>query len=181
MARSILTFSNGFYAIFKRNFQRKSKILIAEAQEQVTANLANFSYDPLNFTYLTDAKAVDLFINLLGSPNEKLVLHGIAGLCNICLGKQCGTYAFPIKTASSQEIHVRFFFCRRSDQFRDDTQPRWHRPDFGIIASSLESDRRELHFNADPIGAGRHIRADLFDVERGQNRRPQAIHLSGYA
>lgn len=59
----------------------------SEAQEQVTANLANFSYDPLNFSYLIEAKAVDLFLQLLQNPNEKLVLHGIAGLCNLCLGK----------------------------------------------------------------------------------------------
>lgn len=55
-----------------------------EAQEQITANLANFAYDPINYKYLTDANALDLFILLLNSPNEKLVLHGSAGLCNIC-------------------------------------------------------------------------------------------------
>lgn len=56
----------------------------------MTANLANFSYDPLNFPYLTEAKAVDLFLQLLASPNEKLILHGIAGLCNLCLGNLYG-------------------------------------------------------------------------------------------
>lgn len=56
----------------------------------MTANLANFSYDPLNFPYLTEARAVDLFLQLLGSPNEKLILHGIAGLCNLCLGNVYG-------------------------------------------------------------------------------------------
>lgn len=57
-----------------------------EAQEQVTANLANFSYDPLNFDYLREAKAVELFLQLLFSPNSTLTLHAIAGLCNLCLG-----------------------------------------------------------------------------------------------
>lgn len=58
-----------------------------EAQEQVSANLANFAYDPLNFDYLKESKAVELFLQLLHSPNPNLKLHGIAGLCNICLGK----------------------------------------------------------------------------------------------
>jgi armadillo repeat-containing protein 7 len=51
----------------------------------VTANLANFSYDPINYPFLLDAKAVDLFLQLLDSNNTRLVLHGIAGLCNLCL------------------------------------------------------------------------------------------------
>lgn len=58
----------------------------AEAQEQVTANLANFSYDPLNYTYLKEAKAVELFLHLLSTHNPNLLLHGLAGLCNLCLG-----------------------------------------------------------------------------------------------
>ncbi|XP_055850526.1 armadillo repeat-containing protein 7 [Episyrphus balteatus] len=56
-----------------------------EAQEQVTANLANFAYDPINFQHLRDANAVNLFFQLITSRNERLVLHGIAGICNICL------------------------------------------------------------------------------------------------
>lgn len=70
-------------------------LFIAEAQEQVTANLANFSYDPLNYEYLRDAKAVELFLQLLSSPNPHLVLHGIAGLCNLCLGLYCFTQIIP--------------------------------------------------------------------------------------
>lgn len=61
-------------------------IAISEAQEQVTANLANFSYDPLNFEYLKESKAIELFLQLLSIPNPNLVLHGIAGLCNLCVG-----------------------------------------------------------------------------------------------
>lgn len=57
-----------------------------EAQEQVTANLANFAYDPLNYEYLKESKAVELFVHLLSSPNPNLALHGIAGICNLCLG-----------------------------------------------------------------------------------------------
>lgn len=60
-----------------------------EAHEQITANLANFAYDPINFQYLYEANALDLFILLLSSPDEKLVLHGAAGLCNICIDPRC--------------------------------------------------------------------------------------------
>lgn len=52
----------------------------------MTANLANFSYDPVNFDYLRESKAVELFLQLLSSPNPILTLHAIAGLCNLCLG-----------------------------------------------------------------------------------------------
>lgn len=62
------------------------KFLSTEAQEQVTANLANFSYDPLNYGYLRESQAVELFLQILNSPNSNLVSHGIAGLCNLCLG-----------------------------------------------------------------------------------------------
>lgn len=53
----------------------------------MTANLANFSYDPLNYIYLKEAKAIELLIELLTLPNPALVLHGISGLCNLCLCK----------------------------------------------------------------------------------------------
>lgn len=53
----------------------------------MTANLANFSYDPLNYPFLHEAKAIDLFLELLSSPNPKLLHHGTSGLCNLCLGK----------------------------------------------------------------------------------------------
>ncbi|XP_061394262.1 uncharacterized protein LOC133329815 [Musca vetustissima] len=56
-----------------------------EAQEQVTANLANFAYDPINWEYLKKKEAIQVFLELLATSNETLKLHGIAGLCNICL------------------------------------------------------------------------------------------------
>lgn len=58
----------------------------SESQEQVTANLANFAYDPINFEYLKDALAIELFLDLLTNVNAKLIRHGLAGLCNSCLG-----------------------------------------------------------------------------------------------
>ncbi|XP_037954238.1 armadillo repeat-containing protein 7-like isoform X2 [Teleopsis dalmanni] len=59
-----------------------------EAKEQVTANLANFAYDPINWKYLKDTKALYVFMEVIPLPNERLQLHALAGLCNICLDAQ---------------------------------------------------------------------------------------------
>lgn len=68
----------------------KYKLLILfflEAKEQVTANLANFSYDPINYKFLRKNEIINLFLELLSSPNNVLALNGISGICNLCLGK----------------------------------------------------------------------------------------------
>uniref|UniRef100_A0AAG5CYV8 Uncharacterized protein n=1 Tax=Anopheles atroparvus TaxID=41427 RepID=A0AAG5CYV8_ANOAO len=61
-----------------------------EAQQQVTANLANFAYDPINWQFLLQAKAHELFYEILqqsgqGVVDRLLVLHAIVGLTNIAL------------------------------------------------------------------------------------------------
>ena len=61
--------------------------LILAAKHQLSANLANFAYDPINFEYLKKGDFVDLFVELIESNDEILILHGISGLSNICLGK----------------------------------------------------------------------------------------------
>ncbi|XP_017111284.1 uncharacterized protein LOC108135171 [Drosophila elegans] len=63
-----------------------------EAQEQVTANLANFAYDPINWPHLLEADALDVFIASLESQNQRLKLHGIAALCNICLDRTAAKF-----------------------------------------------------------------------------------------
>lgn len=57
------------------------------SKEQVIANLANFSYDPINFDYLRRLKVIDLFLNALSDSNKKIVKFAIGGICNLCLGK----------------------------------------------------------------------------------------------
>lgn len=59
----------------------------SEALEQVTANLANFAYDPINWPHLHEADALDVFIASIENPNPNIQLHAVAGLCNFCLGK----------------------------------------------------------------------------------------------
>lgn len=62
-------------------------VTFLDAKEQVTANLANFAYDPINYDFLRKSNVPDLFLYLIVSGNEKLTLHGIAGICNLCLGE----------------------------------------------------------------------------------------------
>ncbi|XP_049281211.1 armadillo repeat-containing protein 7 [Anopheles funestus] len=68
-----------------------------EAQQQVTANLANFAYDPINWTFLREAKAHELFYEIVqqslqGVVDRFLVLHAIVGLANISLDPVIAEY-----------------------------------------------------------------------------------------
>ncbi|CAH9111859.1 unnamed protein product [Cuscuta epithymum] len=53
-----------------------------ETKEQVVANLANFAYDPFNYTFLRQLNIIELFLDCITEPNEKLVEFGIGGICN---------------------------------------------------------------------------------------------------
>ncbi|RAL53012.1 hypothetical protein DM860_016247 [Cuscuta australis] len=55
-----------------------------ETKEQIVANLANFAYDPFNYTFLRQLNVIELFLDCLTEPNEKLVEFGVGGICNCC-------------------------------------------------------------------------------------------------
>ncbi|CAN8272735.1 unnamed protein product [Cochlearia groenlandica] len=55
-----------------------------ETKEQTVANLANFAYDPYNYTILRQLNVLELFVDCLTEPNEKLVEFGVGGICNAC-------------------------------------------------------------------------------------------------
>ena len=58
-------------------------LFISEAKKQVLANLANFSYDPINFAYLKELNVVDLF---LGKFLQRLkILQIVVDLNNLFL------------------------------------------------------------------------------------------------
>ncbi|XP_053695944.1 armadillo repeat-containing protein 7 [Sabethes cyaneus] len=64
-----------------------------EAQQQVTANLANFAYDPINWNFLKQSKAHELFVEILNdSVDPLLLLHAAAGICNFCLDDHIAEY-----------------------------------------------------------------------------------------
>ncbi|XP_027332634.1 armadillo repeat-containing protein 7 [Abrus precatorius] len=53
-----------------------------ETKEQILANLANFAYDPYNYNFLRQLNVLELFLDCLTEPNEKLVEFGVGGICN---------------------------------------------------------------------------------------------------
>ncbi|KAK2187129.1 hypothetical protein NP493_177g01033 [Ridgeia piscesae] len=59
-----------------------------DTRKQVLANLANFAYDPINYEYMRQLNVIDLFLDSMNDPNEKLVDFAAGGLCNLCLDRQ---------------------------------------------------------------------------------------------
>lgn len=53
------------------------------AKEQVLANLANFSYDPINYDFLRSLQIINLFLDQLSETNPRLVQFAAAGICNL--------------------------------------------------------------------------------------------------
>ncbi|ESR54753.1 ARM repeat superfamily protein [Citrus sinensis] len=53
-----------------------------ERKEKIVANLANFAYDPYNYTFLRQLNVLELFLDCITEPNEKLVEFGVGGICN---------------------------------------------------------------------------------------------------
>ncbi|KAK4804721.1 hypothetical protein SAY86_004538 [Trapa natans] len=55
-----------------------------ETKEKIVANLANFAYDPYNYKSLQQLNVLELFLDCITEPNEKLVEFGVGGICNAC-------------------------------------------------------------------------------------------------
>ncbi|EFA03730.2 Armadillo repeat-containing protein 7-like Protein [Tribolium castaneum] len=79
-----------------------------EAKKQVLANLANFSYDPVNFEFLKQLHAIDLFLAQLSEDNEDLLHFGLSALCNLSPDEECKDYIIKlngIKLISDRLFH----------------------------------------------------------------------------
>lgn len=63
------------------------KFIYLDIQQQVIANLANFSYDPINFKWLRESGVIDIFLHEIKNGFGILQEFGIAGLCNLSVGK----------------------------------------------------------------------------------------------
>ncbi|GAB2298563.1 hypothetical protein Dimus_032631 [Dionaea muscipula] len=61
-----------------------------ESKEQIAANLANFAYDPYNYVYLRELNVLELFLDCITEPNERLVEFGAGGVCNACADPENG-------------------------------------------------------------------------------------------
>ncbi|KAI3922895.1 hypothetical protein MKW98_007026 [Papaver atlanticum] len=79
-----------------------------ETKEKVVAHLANFAYDPFNFTFLRQLNVLDLFLNCVTEPNEKLVEFGVGGICyasvdpaNAALISQCDGIPLVVQCLSN--------------------------------------------------------------------------------
>ncbi|KAK9768403.1 hypothetical protein K7432_001004 [Basidiobolus ranarum] len=65
-----------------------------EAKHQVLANLANFAYDPINFTWLLQLNVVDLFLDALEEEEEQIKEFAMGGICNLCLDHRIRSHIF---------------------------------------------------------------------------------------
>ncbi|KAL8503379.1 hypothetical protein ACS0TY_022206 [Phlomoides rotata] len=55
-----------------------------EIKEKIVANLGNFAYDPYNYTFFRQLNVLELFLDCLTKPNEKLVEFAVGEICNAC-------------------------------------------------------------------------------------------------
>ncbi|KAK3023540.1 hypothetical protein RJ639_044894 [Escallonia herrerae] len=69
-----------------------------ESKERFVANLANFAHDPFNFTFLHQLIVLELFLDCITEPNEKLVEFDPA---NAAAVTQCSGIPLIIQCLSS--------------------------------------------------------------------------------
>ncbi|CAJ1970820.1 unnamed protein product [Sphenostylis stenocarpa] len=101
-----------------------------ETREKILANLANFAYDPYNFNFLRQLNVLELFIDCLTEPNEKLVEFGIGGICNSCVDPansaivtkfggipliiQC--LSSPVRNTVNYALGALYYICNESNK-----------------------------------------------------------------
>ncbi|CAL1403454.1 unnamed protein product [Linum trigynum] len=99
-----------------------------ETKERLVANLANFAYDPYNYPFLRQLNVLELFLDCLTEPNEKLVEFGVGGICNSCVDPsnaavvtqnggvplviQC--LSSPVKNTVNYSIAALYYLCDSS-------------------------------------------------------------------
>ncbi|KAJ3653536.1 hypothetical protein Zmor_012783 [Zophobas morio] len=79
-----------------------------EAKRQVLANLSNFAYDPVNFEFLKQLHALDLFLDQLSTDDDDLTHFGLAALCNLSPDPESQDYIIKlngIKLVSNKLLH----------------------------------------------------------------------------
>ena len=56
-----------------------------KSKREIVANLGNFAYDPINYTYFSQLNIGEIFLDAMDEDDEALKRFGCAGLCNyIC-------------------------------------------------------------------------------------------------
>ncbi|KAJ1693386.1 hypothetical protein LUZ63_010084 [Rhynchospora breviuscula] len=108
-------------------FQKATK---EDLKERIVANLANFAYDPYNYSFLRQLNVLELFLDCITEPNEKLVEFGIGGICNSCIDPanaaviiqsggiplviQC--LSSPVRNTVSYALGALYYLCNASTQ-----------------------------------------------------------------
>ncbi|CAL9091244.1 unnamed protein product [Musa textilis] len=102
-----------------------------ESKERIVANLANFAYDPYNYAFLRQQlNVLELFLDCITEPNEKLIESGIGGICNSCVDPensamiiQCGGIPLVIQCLSSSDrstvtyaLGALYYLCNSSSK-----------------------------------------------------------------
>ncbi|CDP01689.1 unnamed protein product [Coffea canephora] len=101
-----------------------------EIKERIAANLANFAYDPYNYTFLRQLNVLELFLDCMTEPNERLVEFGIGGICNACVDPsnaavviQCGgiplviqCLSSPVRNTVNYALGALYYLCSASNK-----------------------------------------------------------------
>ncbi|XP_023549775.1 armadillo repeat-containing protein 7 [Cucurbita pepo subsp. pepo] len=101
-----------------------------ETKERVVANLANFAYDPYNYSFLRQLNVLELFLDCMTEPNEKLVEFGIGGICNSCVDPanasiitRCGgipliieCLSSPVRNTVNYALGALYYLCNASNK-----------------------------------------------------------------
>ncbi|XP_065878787.1 uncharacterized protein [Euphorbia lathyris] len=102
----------------------------AETKERIVANLANFAYDPYNFAFLRQLNVLELFLDCMTEPNEKLVEFGIGGICNssadpanAAIVTNCGgipliiqCLSSPVRNTVNYGLGALYYLCNSSNK-----------------------------------------------------------------
>ncbi|KAK4278074.1 hypothetical protein QN277_015969 [Acacia crassicarpa] len=102
-----------------------------ETREKIVANLANFAYDPYNYNFLRQQlNVLELFLDCITEPNEKLVEFGIGGICNASadptnsnIVTQCGgiplviqCLSSPVRNTVNYALGALYYLCNESNK-----------------------------------------------------------------
>ncbi|XP_077215290.1 ARM repeat superfamily protein [Tasmannia lanceolata] len=101
-----------------------------ESKERLVANLANFAYDPYNYTFLRQLNVLELFLDCITEPNEKLVEFGVGGICNSCVDPanaaiitECGgipliiqCLSSPVRNTVNSALGALYYLCNPSTE-----------------------------------------------------------------
>ncbi|KAA8530706.1 hypothetical protein F0562_005360 [Nyssa sinensis] len=101
-----------------------------ESKERIVANLANFAYDPYDYTFLRQLNVLELFLDCITEPNEKLVEFGVGGICNACVDPanaaivtECGgvplitqCLSSPVRNTVNYALGALYYICNKSSK-----------------------------------------------------------------